>query len=279
MTTLTLGPAGTYSHRAARAVVDDEVAFRESVTAVVGAVADGSAARGVVPVENSIEGSVTECLDALAEYDVAVLREVVTPIRHALIARDAEFVTVASHSQALAQCRSYLDREYPDAAREAVASTARGVERAREDSTVAAVAHPDAATDDDGTDGEAGARDLRVLAEDIQDRTSNATRFFLLGPSTERTDAGGKTSIVVYPNDNYPGLLLELLEPFAERDVNLTRVESRPSGERLGDYVFHVDVAAGAYEQRLQAALSVVEEVASDGWVRRLGSYDVEHVV
>ena len=273
MTTLTLGPAGTYSHRAARAVVDDEVAFRESVTAVVEAVADGAVARGVVPVENSIEGSVTECLDALAECDVAVLREVVTPIRHALIARDDDFETVASHSQALAQCRSYLDREHPDAEREAVASTARGVERARSDATVAAIAHPDAGDDTAADDA------LRVLAEDIQERTSNATRFFLLGPSAERTDAGGKTSVVVYPNDNYPGLLLELLEPFAERDVNLTRVESRPSGERLGDYVFHVDVAAGAYEQRLQAALSVVEEIASDGWVRRLGSYDVEHVV
>ncbi len=275
MTTLTLGPAGTYSHRAARAVVDDEVAFRESVTAVVEAVADGSVARGVVPVENSIEGSVTECLDALADHDVAVLREVVTPIRHALIARDGDFETVASHSQALAQCRPYLDREHPDVEREAVASTARGVEHARSDPTVAAIAHPDAAEagDDAESDG------LGVLAEDIQERTSNATRFFLLAPSEERTEAGGKTSVVVYPNDNYPGLLLELLEPFAERDVNLTRVESRPSGERLGDYVFHVDVAAGAYEGRLQAALEVVEEIANDGWVRRLGSYDVEHVV
>jgi len=289
MTTLTLGPAGTYSHRAARAVADDaEIAFQESVTAVVEAVATGDADRGVVPVENSIEGSVTECLDALADDDVAVLREVVTPIRHALIARGETFEVVASHPQALAQCRSYLDREHPGADREAVASTARGVERARADPAVAAIAHPDAATPDDGdgaarqTDGDGAARQtdgLRVLATDIQERTSNATRFFLLGPASERTTAGGKTSLVVYPNDNYPGLLLELLEPFAERDVNLTRVESRPSGERLGDYVFHVDVAAGAYEQRLQAALAVVEEIAADGWVRRLGSYDVEHVV
>lgn len=273
MQTLTLGPAGTYSHRAARAVADGtDVEFRESVTAVVEAVATDDATRGVVPVENSIEGSVTESLDALASTDVAVLREVVTPIRHALVAQEAAFDRVASHSQALAQCRAYLEREHPTAEREAVASTARGVERARENPNVAAIAHPDAATTGDGPD-------LRVLAEDVQERTSNATRFFLLGPAAARTEAGGKTSVVVYPNDNYPGLLLELLAPFADRDINLTRVESRPSGERLGDYVFHVDVAAGGYEQRVQEALEVVETIAVDGWVRRLGSYDVEHVL
>jgi prephenate dehydratase len=83
----------------------------------------------------------------------------------------------------------------------------------------------------------------------------------------------------VYPNANYPGLLLELLEPFADRDVNLTRVESRPSGDRLGDYCFHVDVEAGLYEDRTQAALDVVEDICEKGWVRKLGSYDVETVL
>jgi prephenate dehydratase len=198
---------------------------------------------------------------------------VVTPIRHALLAQGESFESVASHPQALAQCRDHLDGEYPDVEREAVTSTARGVERARADPSVAAIAHPDAAA----ADGDAVS--LQVLAADVQDRASNATRFFLLGPAAERSEAGGKTSLVVYPDDNYPGLLLALLEPFADRDVNLTRVESRPSGERLGDYVFHVDLAAGAYEPRVQDALAAVERVAEDGWVRNLGSYDVEHVV
>jgi len=274
MTVLTLGPAGTYSHRAARAVADD-VAFAQSVGGVVAAVADGEADRGVVPVENSIEGSVTEALDAFAEYEVAVLREVVTPIRHALLAQGETFGTVASHAQALAQCRSYIETNYPDIELAAVASTARGVERAREDPTVAAIGHP--ANADEGPAGDGGG--LQVLAEDIQDRTSNATRFLVVGPLAERSEAGSKTSIIVYPNRDYPGLLLELLEPFAEQDINLTRVESRPSGERLGDYVFHVDLAAGLYEDRTAAALATVEEIAREGWVRRLGSYDTETVV
>ena len=267
---LTLGPSGTYSHRAARAVADDdEITFTESVTSIIESVANGEYTHGVVPVENSIEGSVTESLDALAEHDVAVIREIITPIRHALIAQDETFSTVASHAQALAQCRSYLEENYPDVDLEAVASTARGVQRARGDDSVAAIGHP-ANAENDG---------LLVLGEDIQDRTSNATRFLVVAPVDRRTEAGGKTSFIVYPNVDYPGLLLELLEPFADRDINLTRVESRPSGERLGDYVFHIDIAAGLYEQRTQDALGVIEEIAEDGWVRRLGSYDSETVV
>ncbi|WP_132058914.1 prephenate dehydratase [Halorussus amylolyticus] len=267
MQAVTLGPAGTYSHRAASAVADD-VAFRESVTAIVEAVADEEFERGVVPIENSIEGSVTETLDALTDREVSVVREIVTPIRHALLAQSDDFSTVASHSQALAQCRSYLETEYPDADLEAVASTARGVEYARENPSVAGIGHPDNAGDD-----------LEIVAEGIQDRTSNATRFFVIAPADQRSEAGGKSSLVVYPDANYPGLLLELLEPFADRDINLTRVESRPSGERLGDYVFHIDFAAGLYEGRTQEAIEDIENLAENGWVRRLGSYDTEHVL
>lgn len=267
MHAVTLGPAGTYSHRAARAITE-RIDFRESVRGIVEAVVEGEADRGVVPIENSIEGSVTESLDALSNHDIAVVKEIVTPIRHALLAQGESFGTVASHSQALAQCRTYLDEEYPEARLEAVASTAAGVERAREEPGVAAIGHPDNAD-----------AELTVLAEDIQDRTSNATRFLVVAPAEERSPAGGKTSLVVYPNTNYPGLLLELLEPFAERDINLTRVESRPSGERLGDYVFHLDIAAGLYEDRTQKAVAAIEAVVSEGWVRRLGSYDVEHVL
>jgi prephenate dehydratase len=269
MRALTLGPAGTYSHRATRAITsDEEIEFAESVTSIVEGVAGGEFGRGVIPVENSIEGSVSESLDALADRNIAVVREIVTPIRHALLAQTGEFEVVASHAQALAQCREYLDREYPNAKLEAVASTARGVEQAREDAAVAAVGHPDTAGDD-----------LRVLAEDIQDRTSNATRFVVIAPQSERSDAGGKTSIVVYPGNDYPGLLLELLECFADRDINLSRIESRPSGERLGDYVFHIDFNAGLYEDRAQGALDELEDICAKGWVKVLGSYDTEHAL
>ncbi len=268
MSTVTLGPSGTYSHRAATAVADGDIEFRESVYGIVAEVANGTFDQGVVPIENSIEGSVTESLDALADKDVAVIREIVTPIRHALLAQSPDVGVVASHSQALAQCRSFLESEYPNVDLEAVASTARGVERAREDPQVAGIGHPENAGDG-----------LEILAEDIQDRTSNATRFLAIAGPDERSVSGGKSSLIVYPNTNYPGLLLELLEPFAERDINLSRLESRPSGERLGDYMFHVDIEAGLYEERAQEAIDMIEAIASAGWVKRLGSYDVEHVV
>jgi prephenate dehydratase len=267
MRAVTLGPAGTYSHRAASAVAED-VEFRESVTGIVEAIATNSADRGVIPIENSIEGSVTESLDALADYEVSVVTEIVTPIRHALLAQDEEFSTVGSHSQALAQCREFLEVEYPDAGLESVASTARGVELAREDASMAAIGHP-----------ENSGNELRVLAEDIQDRTSNATRFLVIAPTGARSDAGGKSSFVIYPNVNYPGLLLELLEAFAKEDINLSRIESRPSGERLGDYLFHIDCEAGMYEERTKRALERIEEIATKGWVRWLGSYDTQHVL
>jgi prephenate dehydratase len=267
MSIVTLGPAGTYSHRAARAVNED-VVFRESVSAIISVVGDNQYQRGVVPIENSIEGSVTETLDAIAEAEIAVTNEIITPIRHALLAQSPEFKRIASHSQALAQCRSYLEREYPDTGLEAVASTARGVEQARADGSVAGIGHPDNA-------GEI----LSVIAEDIQDQSSNSTRFFVIAPRSERDPAGGKSTVVVYPNANYPGLLLELLEAFAERDINLSRIESRPSGNRLGDYLFHIDFDAGLYEERAQAALEQIESIAADGWIKRLGSYDRQHVL
>jgi prephenate dehydratase len=266
MQAVTLGPAGTYSHRAASAVAED-VAFRESVTGIVEAVASGAFERGVVPIENSIEGSVTETLDALVEYEVAVTLEVVTPIRHALLAQSPSFDTVASHSQALAQCRSYLSTNYPEATLEPVASTAQGVVHAREDASIAAIAHPDNAEEG-----------LELLAEDVQDRDSNATRFFVVAPPTERSEVGRKSTVVVYPAADYPGLLLRMLEAFADRDVNLARIESRPSGERLGDYLFHIDFEAGLYERRAEAAVDDLEGVVGDGWVRTLGSYDTRTV-
>jgi prephenate dehydratase len=286
MRVVTLGPAGTYSHRAANAVVElqgdeagpNEVTFRESVTDIIAAVADGEFPRGVIPVENSIEGAVDESLDALAEREVSVVREVVSPIRHALLAQDREFATVASHPQALAQCREFLSEEYPDVNSEAVASTARGVERARENPDVAAIGHP-ANAGSGASGGEDAENGLERIAENIQDRDSNATRFLVVAPAAERSDAGGKSSLVVYPGANYPGLLLELLSSFAERDINLSRVESRPSGRRLGDYCFHFDIEAGLYEARTKEALAEIEAVCADGWVRRLGSYDTEHVV
>jgi prephenate dehydratase len=265
----TLGPEGTYSHRAALRL-GDEISFYEGVPEIAEAVESGEVERGVLPVENSIEGSVNATLDVLVEYDLYIVAEVVVDVEHALLAQNDGFSVVASHPQALAQCRSYLRERYPEAELRSVSSTAAGVEEAREDASVAAIAHSALADET-----------VRVIEESIQDVDGNSTRFVAVArePSDEFEDGKAKTTIVVYPGSDRPGLLYDILGVFKERGVNLTRIESRPSKRELGDYVFHIDIAAGLYEERTQDALADIEAITADGWVRRLGSYDSETVV
>ncbi len=250
----TLGPSGTYSHHAALKLGDDPH-FYDGVPEIAEAVESGEVSRGVVPIENSIEGSVNATLDVLAEYDLYIVAEVVVEVEHALLAQDDGFSVVASHPQALAQCREYLRENYPDAELRSVSSTAAGVDVARDDPNVAAIAHPSLA------DGE-----VRVLDEAIQDVEGNSTRF--VGIARDPVEGGEKTTIVVYPGADRPGLLYDILGVFKERGVNLTRIESRPSKRELGDYVFHIDFEGGDADGILDALDEHTE------WVEFLGSYD-----
>ncbi|MDY6776165.1 MAG: prephenate dehydratase [Halobacteria archaeon] len=254
----TLGPEGTYSHRASLEICDD-IVFYDSVHEIADSVSAGDVKGGVVPVENSIEGSVNTTLDVLADYDVYVRKEILVEIHHALISQSERFDEIASHPQALAQCRSFLEAEYPDVHLRSVSSTAKGVEEARENPDVAAVAHPDLASNG-----------LEVVAEEIQDVAANVTRFFYL--TTERYDEGDKTTVVVYPGNDRPGLLYDILGVFEERGVNLTRIESRPSKRELGDYVFHIDYEGGYDEEILEGLGDKVD------WIKYLGSYDTVRV-
>ncbi len=249
----TLGPRGTYSHRAALEL-DDDVVFYDGVPEIAEAVEAGDVDRGVLPVENSIEGSVNATLDVLTEYDLYIVAEVVAEVEHALLAQDDGFDVVASHPQALAQCRDYLRDRYPDAELKSVSSTAAAVEMAREDSDVAAIAHPDLA---DGA--------VEVVDDSVQDVEGNRTRFVAVA---REPTGGSKTSIVVYPGTDRPGLLYDILGVFEERGVNLTRIESRPSKRELGDYVFHIDFEGDDPEDIVEELERQVE------WVEFLGSYD-----
>lgn len=263
MHVVTLGPPGTYSAHAAEAVAD-EVSFLDSVTKIFEKIADKKYRYGVAPVENSIEGSVSECLDCLEKYDLSIVEEIVMPINHSLISSSEDFSIVASHSQALGQCQSFLEREYPNTTLETVGSTTRAVEKAKKNPDVAAIAHPD------NIGG-----NLHKVAEDIQDRAENKTRFFRIASKQDFSDTGTRTSVIVHPNTDYSGLLLEILEAFADRDINLRRIESQPSGIRLGDYLFHIDFDSELGEPRTQAALNDIEQITDDSQVQRLGSYDI----
>ena len=270
-----LGPSGTYAEEALRASVDEaveEVPFPtvlETVMAVQNRVVD----RAVVPIENSLEGSVATTLDALAgDADgVRIIGEVVRPISHSLIARPGvsieELVRVVSHPQALAQCRDFLNERVPQASAEAAGSTAEAVR------VVASSDEPLGAL---GTRLAAELYGCEVLAEAVEDSAENLTRFVWLGPDGASPHGGpaNKTSIVFWGfNDESPGALVGVLSEFAYRAINLTKIESRPRRVRLGHYMFFADLDGAVDDARVGEALEALRGRVET--LKVLGSYPV----
>ena len=265
-----LGPAGTYSeqaalHYVAAAGLEAALAPAPSNTAAIQAVAEGRADEAVAPIENSLEGSVTEVLDVLIhQVDLRIRREVVLPIEHCLLApagRSLESVRVVlSHPQALAQCRGYLQRRLPAARTEAALSTVQAVEEALERDGAAAIAPRRAAE----------IYDVVVLAEGIQDDARNRTRFVVLGHDDAPPSGDDKTSLAFNLEDR-PGALVRVLQRFAEASINLTKIESRPAREALGVYVFLVDLHGHRRDPAVAAALEQVQTLTTR--LKIFGSY------
>jgi prephenate dehydratase len=268
-----LGPSGTYSEEALRASVTepvDEVPY-PSVYETVMAVQNGSVDRAVVPIENSLEGSVTTTLDTLAgeAERVRILAEVVRPVSHYLVARNGvalgDVTRVVSHPQALAQCTRFLRERLPGARMESTGSTAEAVR------TVAASDEPLAAL---GTRLAAELYGCDVLAEAVEDSAGNLTRFVWLGPAGAPPHGGepSKTSIVFWGfNDEAPGALVGVLSELAERSINLTKIESRPRRMQLGHYMFFADLDGAADDAHVAEALGALEQRVEA--LKVLGSY------
>ncbi|ACA60397.1 prephenate dehydratase [Candidatus Desulforudis audaxviator] len=269
-----LGPEGTHSEEAAsRWAGDRPMLLRplRSLVEVVGAVEGGSVDWGLLPAENSGEGSLGLTLDLLAHQAdrVQICGEVVLRIRHHLLARPGvsrERVTrIISHSQALAQCREHLARDFPGV--ELVESTSTA-EAAR---AVAQTGRPWAAV---GTRKAARLHGLSVLAEDVADLKENATRFLVIGRRGCRTGPGDKTTVLVAVDGRRPGSLYRLLGEFARRGINLTRIESRPAKTRLGEYIFFIDLEGHPGEPEVDEALAGVR--ARSSFCKILGSYPAD---
>ena len=272
-----LGPAGTFTEEAllASAPGGAEPVPLPTIRGAVMAVQDGTVDRAVVPIENSLEGSVNATLDALATeaLDVAIVGEVVHPINHCLIALGelalGDIAHVASHPQANAQCARFLREELPGAEVVAAASTADAVRllSERTEPGWAALGNRLAAELYDG----------RVLRADVQDEALNETRFVWLGPTGAAPlaqDRPWKTSVVFWGGgDATPGWLVRCLAELAERGVNLTRIESRPRRMGLGHYMFFVDLEGHEAEPRVTEALAALA-VHCEG-MRTLGTYPV----
>jgi prephenate dehydratase len=206
-------------------------------------------------------------LDTLAhEVEQLIVREIVMPVRHNLLAREAGrgVKLVLSHPQALAQCRRTLARLYPTADYRAVESTAEAARLVAEGELgIAAI----------GSRNAAALYGLEVIAADIQDTVSNCTRFVSLKVQpTDAAESGPwKTSIVCQIDGSKPGSLYHILAEFAEREVNLTKIESRPARTGLGAYLFFLDMEGGISEPRIRETLSAVEKQSL--WFKNLGSY------
>jgi len=268
-----LGPAGTFTEQALRALPAARGARAEpyaSVGAALDAVRSGGATGAVVPLENSVEGSVSVTLDELATGEPLVItREVTVPVRLALLTRPGRDLysvrTVATHPHAAAQSRKWLARNLPYAEVVLLASTALAAELVGTDgeSYDAAIAAPIAAEH----------YRLAVIAHGIGDNPDAETRFVLVsrpGPPPAPTGSD-KTSLVAFIRDDHPGALMEVLDQFALRGVNLVRIESRPTGTALGRYCFSIDAEGHVAEARVGEALMGLRRVCAD--VRFLGSY------
>jgi chorismate mutase/prephenate dehydratase len=260
-----LGPPATYTHQAAARRFGSSAQFRptRSIAEVFDEVERGRAEFGVVPVENSTEGAVNITLDRLMDSDLLITGELTLEIDHHLLSRAAdlgEIKRVCSHPQALAQCRQWLNANLPDVPAEEVSSTAGAAERAREDPVVAAIA------------SEMAARlyEVPVLQHRIEDNPHNSTRFLVIGRPGMPPTGRDKTSIL-FSMRNEPGVLYRILEPFATRRLNLTKIESRPTKRRPWEYVNFVDFEGHRDTEDVRAVLAEVKERCQ--FLKILGSY------
>jgi prephenate dehydratase len=261
------GPAGTNTEVAALRLYDGiELVPMPTITAVARAVKAGDVDAGVVPIENSLQGTITDTVDELIhDPGLAVCAEVVLPIEHCLMVApgvDRSAIRVIySHPQSLGQCRRYLEANFPSVRTEAALSNATAVETIMKTPQSAAI-------------GPARAAEIygaQILERGIEDSRVNKTRFIALAADGAAPTGDDKTSIAFAVAHDRPGTLVSVLHEFSDRAINMTKIESRPSGEELGVYIFLVDIEGHRDEPMIAQALAAVKEQAA--YFKIFGSY------
>ncbi|MFH0848108.1 MAG: prephenate dehydratase [archaeon] len=262
-----LGPRGTFCEQAARDHFRNENAVfeeRPSVADVFRSVKAHEVDSGVVPIENSNEGSVVGTLDLLSESSLMISGEIILSITHNLIVRPdmqlGDVHEVASHPQALAQCRRYLEENLPAAKQVETSSTAAAVKIAKEREKVAAIGH------------ELAARlyAMKIIAYGIEDNHDNYTRFFVLNSQDQQPSGRDRTSIL-FSVKHEPGSLQEALQTLSSRMINLSKIESRPARSKRWEYVFFCDFEGHRRDAKCQEALKELQEKTIN--LKILGSY------
>ncbi|MGK7876345.1 MAG: prephenate dehydratase [Xenococcaceae cyanobacterium] len=269
-----LGPTGTYTETAGLAYAswlvketgqESMLCPYPSIAQTLRSVAQGQAELAVVPVENSIQGSVAITLDTLWQLDrLQIQQALVLSVSHALLSRGASMAgikTVYSHPQALAQCQGWLEQFLPCAQLVATNSTTEALQHINQDPTAGAIASPRASK----------LYNLPIIASEINDYPDNCTRFWVLGLTPTRN--GTHISLAFSVPANVPGALVKPLQVFAKRGINLSRIESRPTKRSLGEYLFFIDLEGNATQESTQAALA--ELPAHTEVLKIFGNYSI----
>jgi prephenate dehydratase len=257
------GPAGTFTEEAASRLNGDLIAF-DSIIEVLEAVKTGKAQKGVVPIENSIEGPVGVTLDLLAQdYDLKIEKEIILPISHNLMVNKGitldKIDSVYSHAQPLAQCRIFLEKL--GLITHSTSSTAAAAKFIQGKNNAAAIGNRRAAE----------LYNLNIIQTDIQDFENNRTRFIVLGNNESLPTDNDKTSIVFSLYEDLPGGLYGILGYFAVENINLTKIESRPSKKGLGKYIFFIDFE-GHYQDKV--IMNILDTIRKNTpFLKLLGSY------
>jgi chorismate mutase/prephenate dehydratase len=261
-----LGPEGTHSHAAARQQFGESAALEavDSIAAIFAAVERGRADLGIVPVENSTEGVVTQTFDAFVDSDLTLCGEAVLRIGYHLLSKSGRLEDVrrvVSHPQGLAQCRGWLDAHLPGVERSESASTAAAARLASQDDGVAALASPIAGD----------ACGLQTIEAGVEDRRDNTTRFLLIGREAPPPSGSDLTCAVFTVRKDASGALYQLLEPFAKLGVNLTAIQARPIKGKPWEYLFYLDVEGHRSDPQVARALAEAAQRAHSHKV--LGSF------
>jgi prephenate dehydratase len=265
-----LGPAGTFTEAALLKIAasDDQLIAYANVTAALDAVRKGEVSKALVPIENSVEGVVARTLDELASGEPLVITaETTLPVTFSLMTLEnkdpKDIKSIATHPHAESQCRSFIAKNYPNAQvieTTSTAAAAKGLSKGDYDAAIgAAIA--------------AKNYQLKIIAKDIGDNTNAVTRFVVVEKPGKSPAATGKdrTSLAVFIAIDHAGALLEILNEFAKHQVNLSFIQSRPTGSQLGHYHFIIDAEGHIEDKPVSAALAGLKEICED--IRFLGSY------
>jgi prephenate dehydratase len=260
----TLGPEGSFSEKAAKRWNDKaELRYYDDIFDTVDALQGNEVDYSIVPIENSLEGSVTLTLDLLMERQLKIAGELIVQVRHCLLSKGkrADIKILMSIPQALSQCKKYIKKNFRNIEVRSTLSTSQAAKLASESKHIAAIASRESAR----------IYGLEILDEDIQDMNENFTRFIVIGKAKPHATGNDKTSIIVYLEKNRPGALYEILGEFAKRGIDLTKIESRPTKKVLGDYLFYIDLKGHIEDRIIKDTLDQVKSKV--GMLKILGSY------